>query len=75
MKCDEVWNITNAIKKIDKSISDSGFGTGKKCACKRRGYQYFVIETAENAKAKSDLAFLTTKLLEAYAKASSPKDL
>ena len=67
IKCDEVWNIPNALKKIEKSIADSGLS--KKCACGRRGYKYFIIETVENAKSKSDLTFLKNKLIEAYQKA------
>ena len=66
IKCDEVWNVPNAVKKIEKSIIDSGLS--KKCTCGKRGYKYFIIETVDNAKCKSDLTFLKNKLVEAYQK-------
>ena len=70
IKCDEVWDITNALKKIEKSLASSGMG--KKCSCGRRGYKYFIIETGDNAKSKNELGILHSKLIETYQNAPVP---
>ena len=62
IRCDEVWNITNAIKKIEKSVMD----TGMKNSGGKIGYKYFIIETVDNGKSKSDLTFLKNKVVEIY---------
>lgn len=48
---------------------------GKKCTCGKRGYKYFIIEAADNAKSKSELSFLRKELVDAYKNAPVPQDL
>lgn len=71
IKCDETWNIPNCIKKLDKANAD----VNKKCTCGKRGYNYLVIETGDNPKAKSDLEFLQQKVTESVKKAPKPDKL